>query len=65
MSRMKSLLLTFDAFGTLFTPRRSIAKQYVEMGSKYGIDVSEDDLQQSFRLGQPHSFVSSVLANLK
>lgn len=29
MSRYKRLLLTFDAFGTLFTPRETIGKQYV------------------------------------
>ena len=29
MSRHKRLVLTFDAFGTLFTPREPIGKQYV------------------------------------
>lgn len=29
MHRQKRLLLTFDAFGTLFTPRESIGQQYV------------------------------------
>ena len=29
MSRSKRLVLTFDAFGTLFTPREPIGQQYV------------------------------------
>ena len=29
MSRRKPLVLTFDAFGTLFTPRDPIGQQYV------------------------------------
>ena len=29
MPRHKRLVLTFDAFGTLFTPRESIGQQYV------------------------------------
>ena len=29
MSRYKRLVLTFDAFGTLFTPREPIGQQYV------------------------------------
>ena len=29
MSRRKPLVLTFDAFGTLFTPREPIGQQYV------------------------------------
>ena len=29
MSKYKRLVLTFDAFGTLFTPREPIGKQYV------------------------------------
>ena len=29
MSRYKRLVLTLDAFGTIFTPRESIGQQYV------------------------------------
>lgn len=29
MSKYKRLVLTFDAFGTLFTPREPVGKQYV------------------------------------
>jgi len=46
----KHLLLCFDAFGTLFTPRKPIAAQYAAVSRKYGIcDIREEDLHQSFK----------------
>ncbi|KAI9678901.1 MAG: hypothetical protein M1829_001886 [Trizodia sp. TS-e1964] len=32
-----SLLLTFDAFGTLFAPREPIARQYLDVAARFGI----------------------------
>ncbi|KZF22474.1 HAD-superfamily hydrolase [Xylona heveae TC161] len=46
----KSLLLAFDAFGTLFTPKEPVPKQYGEVARKYGVSVTDDEIQQSFRL---------------
>ncbi|KAL6718984.1 hypothetical protein ACLMJK_003219 [Lecanora helva] len=44
------LLLTFDAFGTLFVPRESIAKSYADAARKYGLSgFSNDDIALQFR----------------
>ncbi|KAI9762101.1 MAG: hypothetical protein M4579_000581 [Chaenotheca gracillima] len=46
----RKLLITFDAFGTLFVPRLPIARQYGEVAATYGLSgFSEQDLQKSFR----------------
>lgn len=46
----KNLLLAFDAFGTLFTPRDHIAIQYGDVGRRHGlIGFKDDDLYSSFR----------------
>ena len=37
MSVKKRLVLTFDAFGTLFRPRDSIGKAYAEVAKKHGL----------------------------
>ena len=43
-----NLLLCFDAFGTLFRPRRSPALQYAEVARLCGITgFSDDELQSS------------------
>lgn len=49
----KNLLLAFDAFGTLFTPKRSIAAQYGEIARKYkvAVGVSDDEIKNSFGNG--------------
>jgi len=45
-------LITFDAFGTLFTPREPIAKQYSEVASQLGLSgITESAVQSSFRTG--------------
>lgn len=50
MSRYKRLLLTFDAFGTLFTPRETIGKQYAEVARKHGLSgFTNDQIESSFR----------------
>lgn len=44
------LLLCFDAFGTLFRPKRSIAQQYGEVARQCGVaGFSDDELQSSLR----------------
>ncbi|GME63518.1 haloacid dehalogenase [Neofusicoccum parvum] len=47
----KNLLIAFDAFGTLFTPRAPIGTQYGEIARKHGIckDVSDDEIMNSFK----------------
>jgi len=48
----RNLLLAFDAFDTLFTPRRPIATQYGEIARLHGIGgFSDMDLSKSFRAG--------------
>lgn len=53
MSRVvpkKNLLLAFDAFGTLFTPRQPVASQYGEVARRHGLSgFKDDELQASFR----------------
>ncbi len=43
MSVRQRLILTFDAFGTLFTPRESIAKSYADSARKCGLSGFTDD----------------------
>jgi hypothetical protein len=51
-SRKKNLLLSFDAFGTLYTPRRSIAAQYAEVARQHGLtNFTEKELGKSFKEG--------------
>ncbi|OCK76663.1 hypothetical protein K432DRAFT_283642, partial [Lepidopterella palustris CBS 459.81] len=48
--KKKNLLLAFDAFGTLFTPRAPIATQYGEIARLHGLSgFSDDELKESFR----------------
>lgn len=45
----KNILLAFDAFGTLFTPRQPIAIQYGYLARRHGLNgLKEDDIQASF-----------------
>lgn len=45
----RPLLLTFDAFDTLFTPVEPIAKQYRDVALEFGLDFAEDDIMKSFK----------------
>ncbi|KKY27010.1 putative haloacid dehalogenase [Diplodia seriata] len=49
----KNLLIAFDAFGTLFTPRAPIGALYGEVARKHGIcnDVSDEEIMGSFKKG--------------
>lgn len=52
----RNLLLCFDAFGTLFTPKRPIAKQYGEVARSLGLGgFSDEQLQASFKDGMLNS----------
>ena len=50
----KNLLIAFDAFGTLFSPRAPIGAQYGEIARKHGIcrDVSDEEIMSSFKNGE-------------
>ena len=48
----RNLLICFDAFGTLFKPKRPIAQQYAEVATSLGLrKLSEDEVQSSFMKG--------------
>lgn len=49
--RSRSLLVTFDAFGTLFSPRMPVPVQYAQVAKEYGVVVNPDDVQDSFIVG--------------
>ena len=45
----KNLLICFDAFGTLFAPKRPVAQQYAEVASSLANrEFTEDEVQKSF-----------------
>ncbi|KAL9051220.1 MAG: hypothetical protein Q9162_006147 [Coniocarpon cinnabarinum] len=43
------LLLTFDAFDTLYTPKEPVPKQYVEIAARLGYQVTEEQIQPEFK----------------
>jgi FMN phosphatase YigB (HAD superfamily) len=47
----KNLLLAFDAFGTLFTPKAPVPQQYAYFAERYGIRVagSKIDMGETFK----------------
>jgi hypothetical protein len=51
----KNLLICFDAFGTLFTPRKPVAQQYSEVARSFGLGgFSDDDIANSFKKAFKH-----------
>ena len=49
----KPVLLTFDAFGTLFKPRESIACLYAQGARRHGLSgFSDKEIGDSFRKGR-------------
>lgn len=53
LSKKKNLLLSFDAFGTLFTPKAPIATQYGEIAKLHGLaGFTNDELNASFKRGE-------------
>ncbi len=58
MNRIR--LVTFDAFGTLYTPRQSIGKQYTEVAYHHGLNsLRHDEIEKSFRNGEPQLNLNS------
>lgn len=50
ISRNRHLVLTFDAFGTLFYPRRPIGQQYAEVARRHGLSgFTDQDVGIGFR----------------
>src|SRR5947209_2025284 len=49
--RPRTLLITLDAFGTLYRPRQSIAVQYLAVAKSCGLDLDTDTdhFSQSFK----------------
>lgn len=46
----RNLLICFDAFGTLFAPKRPVAQQYAEVASALANrKFTEDEVRKSFR----------------
>ena len=49
----RNLLICFDAFGTLFTPKRSIAQQYGDVARSFGLEgFGDEEIGGSFRKGE-------------
>lgn len=48
----KALLVTFDAWKTLFSPRAPIAQQYVEVARQHGVIADEAVIKKSFGEGR-------------
>lgn len=48
----KNLLLCFDAFGTIFTPRGSVAVQYGEVARSFGVKISDEQVGSAFKKGR-------------
>ncbi|ODV79645.1 HAD-superfamily hydrolase [Suhomyces tanzawaensis NRRL Y-17324] len=46
-------LISFDAFGTLYVPKKPIAEQYAEIAHSYGIDLPVETI--SSRFGKIHA----------
>ncbi|EPS44755.1 hypothetical protein H072_1265 [Dactylellina haptotyla CBS 200.50] len=47
--RPGNLLITLDAFGTIYSPRIPVPFQYAGLGRKYGVEVSVHDIEQNFK----------------
>lgn len=45
----RPLLLTFDAFDTIFTPKEPIAKQYCDVARQFGLELDEGAVMSSFK----------------
>lgn len=52
----RNLLVCFDAFGTLFKPKRPIEQQYGEVARSLGLSgFTDDELKTSFRAGERYN----------
>ena len=60
-AKQRTIVLTVDAFGTLFTPREPIAKQYGDVARKHGLSgFTDEEIEKSFRVGNAASSVSNL-----
>lgn len=55
----RNLLICFDAFGTLFTPKLPIAKQYGNVARSFGLTGSftDEDVGRAFKIGEADRFL--------
>lgn len=60
----RPLLVTFDAFGTLFSPRWPIAVQYAKVAKTHGIFVLPKEIEDSFKIGKPFRIFFKRLVSL-
>ena len=51
MSSKRNLLLCLDAFGTIFTPRESIAAQYGGVARSFGVKIGDEQVGKAFKHG--------------
>lgn len=49
--RPRALLVTFDAWRTLFFPSEPVAAQYTRLARQHGMKVEESDVRDGFRKG--------------
>lgn len=53
-AKKRAIVLTVDAFGTLFTRREPIAKQYGYVARKHGLSgFTDEEVETNFRIGNP------------
>ena len=52
MAAKRRLVLTFDAFGTLFRPKRPVHEQYADLARKHGLSgFTDEEVGHNFKLG--------------
>lgn len=62
LTRSTNLLLTFDAFGTLFSPRLPVATQYALAAQEHGlVGVKVADVPLAFQKGNYISMLAILL----
>lgn len=53
-AKKRAIVLTLDAFGTLFTPREPIAQQYGYVARRHGLSgFTDEQVGTTFRAGNP------------
>lgn len=63
----RALLVTFDAWKTIFTPTESVAAQYTRLARIHGMDVEESGVEAGFargtdpRIRRPEQLVAKYL----
>ncbi len=65
-AKKRAIVLTVDAFGTLFTPREPIAKQYGYVARKHGLSgFTDEEVGTTFRIGNPEHLRVALLQLLR